>query len=57
MNEKLTSLRNFVVKHKTAIAVTATAVACLAVNQIVVKEHNEFLKKHDLFDEYYTPAE
>lgn len=47
----------FVRRHKTAIAVTATATICLALNRIALKQHDEFLKEHDLYDEFYTPED
>lgn len=61
MNVKLAnavvSTRNFVVKHKTAIAVAATAATCIAVHVAVVKDYNEFLKEHNLFDKYFRMDE
>jgi hypothetical protein len=49
--------KRFVVRHKTKIAVIATATVCLAVNQIAVKQHDDFLKEHDLYDAFYTPED
>jgi len=51
----LSSTKNFVVKHKTKIAVAATAVTCLAVNRSSLAQHNELLKEHGLYDAFYTP--
>jgi len=47
------STKKFVADHKVAIAVTATAVTCLAINRMALKTHNEFLKEHDLYDTFY----
>lgn len=52
---KKTPVRDFVNRHKVAIAVTATAATCLVLNRIALKQHDEFLKEHDLYDEFYTP--
>lgn len=53
----LVSAKNFVAKHRVALAITATAVTCLAVNQRALKQHNEFLKEKGLYDEFYwTPS-
>lgn len=49
--------KKFVVEHKTAIAVTATAAICIAVNRVALKQHNDFLRDHDLYDEFYASEE
>jgi hypothetical protein len=62
MNEKLAvaaaSAKNFVIRHKTKIAVTAavvaTATASIALNRSAIKQHDEFLKEHDLYDKFYA---
>lgn len=50
--------KNAVVRHKTKIAVAATAVVtatvCVAMNRSEIKQHDEFLKNHGLYDEYYA---
>lgn len=43
------STKNFVVNHKAAIA----CVGLIALHVNVVAKHNQFLKEHDLFDEFY----
>lgn len=45
--------KKFVVKHKTALAVTGTVVICLYLNHLSLKDHNNFLKDHDLFNTFY----
>lgn len=55
MNKPLATAKNFVARHKTAIAVTATATIAVVVNQIALKQHNEFLKEHGLYEEFYNP--
>ena len=47
-------IRNFIEKHKVAIAVVTTAAAGVVVNRMVLKQHDEFLREHDLYDAYYT---
>lgn len=44
----------FVANHKVAIAVVATTVVCIALNKTALKQHDNFLKEHGLFDEYYA---
>jgi hypothetical protein len=48
--------KKFVVRHKTAVAV-ATASVCVALNRVALKQHNDFLKEHDLYDEFYASEE
>jgi hypothetical protein len=61
MNKIATSTKNFVAKHKTALAVVATATVTLtAAVALTVRNAsitNEFLKKHDLYDEFYAMDE
>jgi len=52
--EKATaSTKKFVVKHKTKLAVAATATVALVLHTQVVSQHNDFLEKHGLMDEFY----
>jgi hypothetical protein len=55
MNAKLIATKNELKRHKVIIAVTATAAICFAVNRMSIKQHNEFLKEHDLYNEFYAP--
>ena len=55
--KKLTPVKNFVHDHKVAIAVVATAIPLIALQRRNTKVLNEFLKEHNLFDEYYTPED
>jgi len=55
MNAKLASAKRFVSAHRVAIAVTATTAVCVALNQMALRSHNDFLKEKNLYDEYYTP--
>lgn len=52
-----TRVKNFVRRHKTAIAVTTTAALCLVLNRMALASHDEFLKEKGLYDEYYTPTD
>ncbi len=49
--------KNFVVRHKTGLAVAATAGICLALNRVALKQHDEFLAEKGLLEEYYTPTD
>lgn len=55
MNKSFVATKNFVAKHKVAIAVTGTAVFCLYMNRLAFAQYNEFLKEHDLYEAFYTP--
>lgn len=55
MNKTVATAKNFVRRHKTAIAVTATAAICYTVHAAAIKQHNEFLAEHGLLEEFYTP--
>jgi hypothetical protein len=55
MNKPLATAKKFVHNHKTAIAVTATAAICLALNKRNMNVTDEFLKEHGLYEEFYTP--
>lgn len=48
------SLKRFVVIHKTAISVTGTVAVCMYLNHLALKDHNNFLKDHDLYNEFYN---
>lgn len=58
MNESwFATTKNFVKEHKTTIFTLAlvTTVTVAAVQQAGLKQHDKFLKEHDLYDTYYTP--
>lgn len=59
MNDTATAtpVRNFVRKHKVAIAVTATVLVMGGINRLALKQHDEFLKEKNLYDEFYTLEE
>lgn len=57
MKDKLAAAKNFVADHKTALAVTATAAICIAINRMVLKQHDDFLREHDLYDAFHTMTE
>lgn len=54
---RITRVKNFVERHKVAISVTTTAATCLVLNRIALRQHDEFLKEHDLYDTFYTPTD
>jgi hypothetical protein len=45
--------KKFVVANKVELAVATTLAVCVVVHCRIIKEHNDFLKEHDLFDAYY----
>jgi hypothetical protein len=49
------STKNFVVRHKTAVAVATTVLVLQACNRKALDQHDQFLKEHDLYNEFYTP--
>jgi hypothetical protein len=53
MNKTFATTKKFVVKHQVAIAVVATAVVCMTITRAGLKQHNEFLKEHGLYDAFY----
>jgi hypothetical protein len=56
MNDIAVKAKNFVVAHKTGILVTAlvvTTTACVLMKN-GISQHNQFLKDHDLFEEFYN---
>ena len=58
LKETAVSTKNFVKKHRVAIAIVGTTAVWTTLHyRYNVKELNEFLKEHNLFDEYYTPED
>jgi hypothetical protein len=51
---KIRATKKFVTDHKVAIAVTLTAALCLKLNKMALKDHDNFLKEHDLYDTFYN---
>jgi hypothetical protein len=54
MNKTLAIAKKFVADHKVAIAVVATATAVLAIERVGFKQHDDFLKEHGLYEEFYA---
>lgn len=50
------SAKDAVVRNKTKLLVGALAIsaAIIAAQRAGLNEHNQFLKEHDLYDEYYA---
>jgi hypothetical protein len=44
--------KNFVVKHKVAVAIVTTAVICTAMNRNALSAYNEFLEEKGLTEEF-----
>ena len=59
MRTKLTQLKKTVVANQTKIvAVTISTLAVVVVAQRAgLKQHDDFLKEKNLYDEFYTPEE
>jgi hypothetical protein len=49
--------KNFVVRHKTTVAVATTVAVMTVINKKALNQHDEFLKDHDLYDEFYNLTE
>lgn len=48
--------KKFVADHKVAIAVVSTALVCGKLNRMAQRDQVDFIKSHDLWDEFITPA-
>lgn len=57
ITQKFDSTKKFVIKHKTALAVSATALAGLALHVRVVNGYNDFLDENNLREKFNAPAE
>jgi hypothetical protein len=47
----------FVSRHRVAIAVAATFTVTVMLNRTALKQHNDFLKDHDLYEAFYAQFE
>ena len=50
--EKVTSTKNFVVRHKTAFAVTGTAAVLITLNRVAIRDYTAFIAEKGLTEEY-----
>lgn len=57
VKKPIVSTKNFVSKHRVGIAVIATAIPLVALQQRNLRVFNEFLKEKGLYEEYYTPED
>lgn len=57
LNKQIATAKGFVKKNQTKILITTTVVATSAALLLKagLNNHDEFLRDHDLYDEYYTP--
>lgn len=55
--EKTNPIKSFIERHKVGLAVTGTAIIAVVVNRAALRQHDEFLKEKDLYDEFYTPSD
>lgn len=54
---RIARVKNFVDRHKVSITMVATSTAWIAINRVALKQHDEFLKEHGLYEEFYTPQD
>ena len=54
MSKKIAFLRNFIQKHRVAIAIGMTATAFILLMMRNAKVLNAFLEEHNLLDAYYS---
>jgi hypothetical protein len=57
LKEKAKATKDFVYKHRVAIAVTITAAMAVKWNYNTAKQFNDFLRAHGLYDEFYAQVE
>lgn len=57
MNNALTSVKNFVDRNKVALIVGAVAITGIVIQRKALKQHDEYLKEHGLYEDYYTLEE
>ena len=57
MRKNLTVTRNFIYKHRAKIAVGVTSVVLIGIFSRGNNELNEFLRKHNLYEEFYGESE
>jgi hypothetical protein len=51
---KIALVKKFVSDHKVVIAVVATATVSVALDRVRVVQMHNFLKEHNLLDEFYS---
>jgi hypothetical protein len=49
--------KKFVSDHQIAIAVTATALVCLKLNKMALRDHEAFMAEHGILEKFYTPVD
>ena len=59
MEDKKNSVKKFWADHKTKIltATTVISIAGAALMKVGLNQHDNFLKEHDLYDEFYNPED
>lgn len=51
------STKEFVKNHQFAVGAIVAAAVLIPINRMALKEHDSFLKEHDLYDQFYTTPE
>lgn len=57
VNKAATSTKNFVNRHKVALAATVGLAIGLALNKRNMNQVDEFLQEHGLYEEYWASEE
>jgi hypothetical protein len=57
IKKTLSATKTYVADHRVVLSVTVTAAACLYLNHLALKDHDEFLKEKGLLEEFYTPED
>ena len=57
LKNKFEAVKNHVFAHRAKYAAGTTLAVCATVQLAQVSKVNEFLREHDLFDEYYSLPE
>lgn len=53
----VSSTKDFVVRHKTALAVTSTAAVLIYFNRVAIRDYKNFLETNELNDQYISYLE
>lgn len=54
MNKIAAASKKFVTDHKVAITIVTTTAVVLAIERIGFKQHDDFLREHGLYEEFYA---
>lgn len=57
IKKKVVATKDFVAKHRVAIAVVGTSIVWIKIMATAAEQHNEFLKEHGLYEKFYDTGE